>query len=66
LDTVNSDANGKAAISIWPSLREVPQASGPVITSNPVGLFRLKTNSLQLSKDITGLTHMSFQLQEYR
>ena len=66
LDTVNSDANGKAAISIWPSLREVPQASGPVITSNPVGLFRLKTNSLQLSKDVTGLTHMSFQFQEYR
>jgi hypothetical protein len=66
LDIVNSDASGKAQISIWPSLREIPIASSPIITSNAVGLFRLKSNTTTWSTDVTKLTKLSFQITEYR
>jgi hypothetical protein len=66
LDNVNSDASGKAPINIWPSLREVPVGSSPIITSNAVGLFRLKSNTVTWSTDVTKLTKLSFQIQEYR
>jgi hypothetical protein len=66
LDAVNSDANGKAAISIWPSLREVPTDGEQIILNNPVGLFRLATNKRQWSSDPSGLTRISFPILEYR
>jgi hypothetical protein len=66
LDSVTSDSSGKAAINIWPSLREVPLDSQPIITTNPVGLFRLAKNKNTWSSDYTSLSHMSFQFQEYR
>lgn len=66
LDTVISDANGKAAISIWPSLREVPINGEEVVATNPVGLFRLAKNTVTWSEDFTKLTHLSFGFTEYR
>lgn len=66
LDSVTSDSSGKAAINIWPSLREVPPDSQPVITTNPVGLFRLAKNKNTWSSDYTSLSHMSFPFMEYR
>jgi hypothetical protein len=66
LDAVNSDSSGKAAINIWPSLREVPVDGQSVITTNPVGLFRLAKNQNTWSADFTHLTHMSFPFTEYR
>jgi hypothetical protein len=66
LDAVVSDSSGKAPINIWPSLREVPPNNEPIITTNPVGLFRLAANKVTWSSDFTKLTHLSFQVQEYR
>jgi hypothetical protein len=66
LDAVISDSSGKAAINIWPSLREVPTGGEPIITSNPVGLFRLATNKGTWSSDFTKLTRLSFQISEFR
>ncbi|MGF7180382.1 hypothetical protein [Tunturiibacter psychrotolerans] len=66
LDTVNSDANGKAPVNIWPSLREVPTGGTPISTSNAVGLFRLKNNTVTWSTDVTKLVKLSFGIMEYR
>ncbi len=66
LDAVISDSSGKAPISIWPSLREAPLNGEAIVTTNPVGLFRLAANKGTWSSDSTSLTHLSFQFQEYR
>lgn len=66
LDTVISDGSGKAAINVWPSLREVP--TGQIVTNSALGLFRLAKNSITWSEDGPGgkLTHLSFGFMEYR
>jgi hypothetical protein len=66
VDSVNSDANGKAAISVWPSLREQPNDGQLVIVNNPQGLFRLASNKRTWSYSPSQLTSISFQIQEYR
>ena len=66
LDRVNSDANGMAQISIWPSLREVPTDGEAIVLNKPTGLFRLATNKRTWSADATLLTHLSFQILEFR
>jgi len=66
MDRVNSDANGFAAISIWPSLREAPALSTPLILNHAKGLFRLGTNKRTWSADSTFLTRISFPITEYR
>ncbi len=66
LERVNADANGKAPIAVWPSLREVPANGQQVILKNPVGIFRLAQNQRVWSADYTRLTHLSFQVKEYR
>lgn len=66
LDQVNSDANGDAAISIWPSLREVPADGTPITLSNPSGLFRLAKNQRGWQTSVESLTTMSLNLTEYR
>ena len=66
LDIVNSDSSGNASIGVWPSLREVPAASAPIILNNPRGLFRLGTNKRTWSSDVTRLTRLSFPIVEYR
>jgi hypothetical protein len=66
LDVVNSDENGMAQISIWPSLREVPTDGEAIILNNPKGLFRLATNKRTWSSDYTRLTNLSFQILEFR
>jgi hypothetical protein len=66
LDAVTSDASGKAAISIWPSLREVPTDGQSIVLNKPQGLWRLATNKRTWSSDYTGLTRLSFQIMEYR
>lgn len=66
LDTVNASSSGGATINIWPSLRETPTDSSPLITTNPLGLFRLSTNKRTWAADVTRLTQISFAVQEYR
>lgn len=64
LDQVNSGGDGKAAINIWPSLRETP--SGVITTQNAKGLFRLANNKNTWSADYTQLSSLSFEITEYR
>lgn len=66
LDTVDADDAGNATIPIWPSLREVPEDSSVIVLNNTVGLFRLATNKRTWSADVTRLSQISFQIQEYR
>lgn len=64
LDQANSDASGKAQISIWPSLREAPY--GSIVTSGCKGLFRLADNKRTFSSDYTRLSQISLQFVEAR
>ncbi|MCU1251537.1 MAG: hypothetical protein JWQ49_4566 [Edaphobacter sp.] len=66
LDGVNSDSSGKAAINIFPSLREPPLDGQALALFNPVGLFRLASNKVTWSSGVDHLTRLSFQFQEYR
>jgi hypothetical protein len=66
LDSVISDSSGKAVINIWPSLREPPIDSEPLILDSPLGLFRLANNKGTWSSGVDSLTHLSFVFQEYR
>lgn len=66
LESVNTDATGKAVISIYPSLREVPANGDALILTNPKGLFRLATNSNRWSSDYTKLSSISIPFIEYR
>ena len=66
LDRVNSDAQGKSQIAIWPSLREVPTDGETIVLNNPQGLFRLASNKRTWSSDYTLLTNISYQFQEFR
>jgi hypothetical protein len=75
LDNVTSDGSGNALINIWPSLREIP-ANGAAITTGvdnqgnvvtpPMGLFRLARNDRRYTYDVTTMTSMSFDFQEWR
>ena len=55
-----------ASVGIWPSLREALVGGEAVITSNTKGLYRLGVNKRTWSADVTRLTQISFQIQEYR
>lgn len=66
LDQVNSDANGDASISIWPSLREVPVDGSSIILNKPAGLFRLAKNTRDWQIGLGLVTTLSFQVTEFR
>lgn len=63
---VNSDANGKAQIQVYPSLRETPLDSTAIILTNPVGLFRLAENKRDWHTAVTRFTNVSFKCVEVR
>ena len=63
---VSSDADGNAAISIWPSLREVPADGEAIILDKPMGLFRLAKNDRKWTTSLGRVTSLSFDLIEYR
>lgn len=66
LDQVNSDSNGDATISIWPSLRDPVTDGQAIILNNPKGLFRLASNKRTWSSDCSLRTKLSFQVMEFR
>lgn len=66
LDNVTSDDSGNSTVNIWPSVREAITSETAVITEGTQGLFRLASNSRKLSFDVTRLTSLSFQFQEFR
>lgn len=64
LDVANSDAHGKAALNLWPRIREAPNDGDPVIWKNPKGLFRLADNQRSYSLANTKLAAISLKLTE--
>ena len=63
---VNSDSNGDAQISVWPSLRETPADATAIVLSNPVGLFRLVANHREWHTTVDRISQLSLQAMEAR
>lgn len=66
LEQVNSDANGDATVSIWPSIREVSTDGQAIILNKPAGLFRLAENRRSVLTDETRLSGISLKAIEAR
>lgn len=56
LDRVDSDVNGKSAISVWPSLREATADGVTVQLSKPQGMWRLAENKRSITTAQTQLS----------
>jgi hypothetical protein len=63
---VDSDSSGKAAIPVFPSLRETPADGTPIVLINPVGVFRLSSNKRQWHTTVDHLSQASVQCSEAR
>ena len=66
LTQVNSDANGDATISVWPSIREATTDGEPVILNHPQGLFRLASNKRSILSAETRLSAVTLSVIEAR
>jgi hypothetical protein len=66
LEVVDSGSSGEAAFEVFPSLRETIADGTAIVTTNPVGLYRLAQNKRGWSASYDGTTHISFPLLEYR
>jgi hypothetical protein len=64
LDTVDSDTNGDASFTVWPSIREQPADGTAITLHNATGLFRLSANARQWSRDVDHLYSISFKATE--
>ena len=65
-EQVNSDGNGNATITVWPSLREATTDGEVIILNNPRGLFRLASNDSSMLSTETRLSSVSLQIVEAR
>ncbi len=63
---VNSDANGDATITVWPSLREATTDGEALVLNNPQGLFRLFNNKRSVLTTETRLSGIQLQIVEAR
>ncbi|MFC6644135.1 hypothetical protein ACFQBQ_00720 [Granulicella cerasi] len=66
IDVVNSDANGDATISLWPSLREAVTDGQAIILNNPRGLFRMSDNKQSITIDETRYGALTLTVVEAR
>jgi len=64
LDTANADGTGHATLNIWPPLRESPADGAALIVSNPVGLWRLKSNARKFSITDVRIYGFQFEIRE--
>lgn len=63
-EDANSDSSGNANLSIEPALRASPADNSSVIINNPMGVFRLTSNSWSWQASPGPIYRMSFQAQE--
>ena len=66
VNPVNADANGNAAIDVWPSLRESTTDGEVLVLNNPQGLFRLFSNKRSVLTTETRLSGLQLQIIEAR
>jgi hypothetical protein len=64
MDQIQSDGAGNASFAIWPQIRENPPNGSAIITTNAVGLFRMKSNSLKYSVSYDRTYRLSFEIRE--
>jgi hypothetical protein len=64
LDAANADGSGDATLNIWPPLRESPADGTALVLSNPVGLWRLKSNDRKFSINIARIYGFQFEIRE--
>lgn len=64
MQSLNSDGAGNATIEIFPRLREVPLPFSPIITSSPVGQFRLADSSVEWDEDKAKIYSLGFKAIE--
>ena len=65
-EQVNSDSNGNATITIWPSLRESPANGAAIVLTNCGVLLRLAKNDIDSHTDMSGITELSISAIEVR
>lgn len=61
---VNSDANGDALLTLWPSLRSSPADQAVIVTTECRGVFALTENIAEWTIDKNGLYSTSFTAWE--
>lgn len=64
MDVAASDGAGNSSFAIWPQIREIPASGTAVMTTNPVGLFRLANNTRKWSESYLRTYGVSFQIRE--
>lgn len=65
LGDVNADGAGKAALDIWPELRESPADSAPIVLYNAAAVFALASNQRTFSLDEAEIWGFTFAAVEY-
>lgn len=61
---VSSDSSGDAILSLAPNLRGSPADGTAIVTSNPVGIFRMADDSFSWSVEPGPIYRLSFQAVE--
>jgi hypothetical protein len=61
--TVNSDADGKATLDIWPILRESPAPGSIIYTTSCRGTFRLATDPAEWEENLMGAALTEYHIQ---
>ncbi|MFD2206641.1 hypothetical protein [Kiloniella antarctica] len=64
VSSVDADANGKATVGIWPLIRTGRADDEPIVTSNPVGLWRLVANEMGWQSNAIGHHNISVKCME--
>lgn len=59
-EDADTDGSGDVTLSLWPNLQVSPSDTDSVITSNPVGAFRLVNNPLNFNTNYQSQTLISF------
>lgn len=60
----DSDGSGLSSLEIFPSIRISPSDNDPIVTSSPVGLFRMVSNVSQYNADHLHHYGISFAIKE--
>jgi hypothetical protein len=64
LNDVDTDADGKATLDIYPQIRETPADGQALVTTNAQGLFRLASNTNNWSINLAAIYGMEFKIRE--
>ena len=64
LENVDTDANGEAALTLWPHIRTAPSNFSPVVVNNAVGRWRLASNETNWSVNEASIYGISFTAVE--